>query len=143
MPNEYGEDFYHARKVKPGQQTTRKPTSLGTIDDRILNIEEYLEIKIDELHAAHDETTEAKRKWLSHRDHQVLLSRRRNEKTSEDVRDTLARTEYDEDGTKGLDLWIALEDAEGHEKALRTEVSAIQSRLSALQSVANHVFKAT
>jgi hypothetical protein len=108
-----------------------------------LHLEEILEDKIGEQKRAGKRVTKAKGEWYMHRDKTILLARSRNERTSEDVRDTLARTERNDDGVLGHNLWFELEDAEQDEKGIMSEVKAIQARLSALQSVGNHIFRAT
>ncbi len=119
------------------------PASLGTVDEKILHLEEILEDRITAQKAAGKRVTRAKGAWLEHRDKTVLLARSRAERTSEDVRDTLARTERNDEGVLGHKLWFELEDAEQDEKSMQSEVKAIQARLSALQSVGNHIFRAT
>jgi Rad3-related DNA helicase len=117
--------------------------SLGTVDERILFLEDFLEQKIDELHDLGDVIIQAKGKWLKHKDIQEELAIARKEKVTVASVERLARRNRNEEGVHGMRLWKDLEEAEQAEKALNTEIRAIQARMSALQSVSNHINKAT
>lgn len=145
--NEYGEDSFAARRsVTPKSAATIRPmASLGSVDLEIKELSDLLDERVLDHHTANKATTSAVGAWLAHRDIVVRIVMKSDGRTGEDARDAIARTtEVKGGGGKmGHDLWLAWRDAEGHEKSLKVEITALGQRLSALQTVSRNLQKVT
>lgn len=135
--NDYGESWETAKPVRHAKAAGKShaiPT-LVNVEQDILRISDLLDERATELYTANRDTTTKQGQWLRHRDKVVRRLLAGKDRTSEDSRDSLARTEQNEEGIWGAKLWEAWKFAEGHEKSIKEEMNALRSRLSALQSV--------
>lgn len=137
-----GETWESAKPVRGGKNRPQLAT-LASTEEEIDRIVELLTVKVEELYQANRDKVEKQGQWLMLRDKSNMIIRANNERTSEDTRDSMARSDHNDDGIPGKKLWLAFSYAEGYEKSLNTEIGALKAQLSALQSKAKGIREVT
>lgn len=154
-------DHYDPRTARPARHVDRRfrrpdsdardddgtllpplPT-LGDIERRIMRCDDELAQLVEDHYRAAEEAAAAEADWKQHRDRVLVALADNGEKEAADIREARAkRTRVDPrnpDSELGEDLYRLYKILEAREKSIDRHIRAIQTRATALMSVARGI----
>lgn len=154
-------DYYDPRTAKPARHVDRRyrrderpsqdddglplpplPT-LGDIERRIMRCDDELAQLVEDHYKAAEEAAAAEADWKRHRDRVLVALADNGEKEAADIREARAkRTRIDPrdpNSELGEDLYRYYKILEAREKSIDRHIRAIQTRATALMSVARGI----
>lgn len=155
------QDYYDPRTARPARHVDRRarrsssterdedglplpplPT-LGDIERRIMRCDDELAQLVEDHYRAAEEAAEAEANWKQHRDRILVMIADRGSKEAADIREARAkRTRIDAtdpDSMMGEDLYRLYKILEARERSIDRHIRAIQTRATALMSVARGI----
>lgn len=133
-----------ARHTSPAARTRTDVVSLGEVEERIWECDQGLAELVDQHYDASREAAEAKADWYGHRD-KVLVQLADNPGKIEaaDIREARARRARqdpsDPESPTGDQLYRTYKILEANQESVQRAMYALQSRLSALQTLARGI----
>ena len=154
-------DYYDPRTARPARHVDRRarrgngesrdddgvllpalPT-LGDIERRIMRCDDELAQLVEDHYRAAEEAAAAEADWKQHRDRVLVALADSGEKEAADIREARAkRTRVDPrnpDSELGEDLYRLYKILEARERSIDRNIRAIQTRATALMSVARGI----
>lgn len=117
--------------------------SLGEIERRLMRIDDELAAAVEEHFGAAEEAGGAKADWEAHLSRILVLLADQGEKEAADIREARARRArqdpQDPASPTGDDLYRIYKILEGREKSIDRQIRALQTRATALMSVAKGI----
>jgi hypothetical protein len=147
-------EFYDPRTARPAKHVDRRaragsssdPTelpSLGEVERRIMQIDDELAKLVEEHYGAAEQAAVAEADWKGHRDRVLVGIADRGDKEAADIREARAKCSLvdplDPHSASGDDLYRLYKIYEAREKSIDRHIRAVQTRATALMSVAKGI----
>ena len=154
-------DYYDPRGARPARHVDKRmrrrdgdsydddgtllpplPT-LGDVERRIMRCDDELAQLVEDHYRAAEEAAEAEADWKQHRDRVLVALADNGEKEAADIREARAKrtrvNPRDPESVLGEDLYRLYKILEAKEKSIDRHIRAIQTRATALMSVARGI----
>lgn len=145
-------EHYDPRNTRPARHTDRRARrdpgtgtihSLAEVEERLLDADEELAELVESHYEIAEKAAEAEADWKQHRDRILVKLADEGTKEAADVREARARRArvdpQDLDSMTGDELYRIYKINEAAEKSVDRHIRALQTRMSALQSVAKGI----
>ena len=117
--------------------------SLGEVERRIMRVDDELADLVEQHYNAAEQAAEAEADWKRHRDRVLVAIADRGDKEAADIREARAKRSRvdpsDPDSAIGDDLYRLYKIFEARETSIDRHIRAIQTRATALMSVAKGI----
>jgi hypothetical protein len=117
--------------------------SLGEVERRIMRVDDELADLVEQHYSAAEQAAGAEADWKSHRDRILVAIADRGDKEAADIREARAKRARvdpsDPDSAIGDDLYRLYKIFEAREKSIDRHIRAVQTRATALMSVAKGI----
>lgn len=133
----------NGRTRDDGGQMLPELPSLGEVERRIMRVDDELADLVEQHYSAAEQAAEAEADWKSHRDRILVGIADRGDKEAADIREARAKRARvdpsDPDSAIGDDLYRLYKIFEAREKSIDRHIRAVQTRATALMSVAKGI----
>jgi len=113
--------------------------TIGEVEQRIMRCDDELAQAVNDLYDWEDRAANAKADWEQHLHTQLVLIAdelaAKDQKSDATYREGVAKGRLNADGVSGHDLYRAYKAMEGGARSVGKHVSALQTRMSGLQTV--------